>query len=67
MPPQELRVPKRQEPPTSHEYRALAAEMLAAADATTHPQSRHVMLEIAGGYQRLAEFAEKREAEASKK
>jgi hypothetical protein len=42
-------------------FRQLAAEALAEVAALTDPTSKRLMIEIAAGYERLAERAEARE------
>jgi hypothetical protein len=41
-------------------WRERAHEALALADRMTHPQAKRVLMEVAAGYQRLAQIMEER-------
>jgi hypothetical protein len=47
-------------PPDEQYWRERAEEAYAQADRMTHREARRMMLEIAAGYQRLAQLAEER-------
>jgi hypothetical protein len=50
--------------PTARQLRMLAVEVLAIADQMNDPHFKRIMIAIAASYERLAEHAAKREAEA---